>query len=226
MKTLLKSVLFLSGLCGLATTSHAALITQFGDNVSFTYDDSTPFGTGSIVGDALSFNPVSFIAEATGSNDSDYQSLQLAVRVQTLSANTFVNLVSINESGDYRLMGPTSSVSLNASLNIDLDQDNTADIISPFGPNTSLTNNDGNFHNWSAQHFENLSAFQDNSIDLVLTNNLAAFTFSDDSSAFIQKKLDQVGIAVNITPVPLPATGVLLGSALIGLLGFSKRKAH
>ena len=203
--------------------AQAALITQFGADVSFTYDDATLFGVGTVVGNSISFTPTTFTAEAVGPGDFDNQSLVLDIAVQTLSANQFVDLVGVLESGDYLLDGPTASVSLSASLDIDFDQDSVADLLNPFGPTSPLTNNDGLFHNWDALEIVDISAYMDGALNLKLTNDLTAETFAGDERAFIQKKLDNVGLSVDVAPIPLPAAAWLFGSALVGL-GVVRRK--
>ena len=91
------------------------------------------------------------------------------------------------------------------------------DLLNPFGPSSPLTNNDGQFHNWTAQQIASLASYMDGAIDIRLTNELFAETLAGDSEAFIQKKLDSVGVAVDVNPIPLPAAAWLFGSALAGL---------
>ena len=53
-----------AGLCLLLLSGVGYAATLVGDNVIFTYDDSTLYGEASVVGDTIFFQPVDFIAES------------------------------------------------------------------------------------------------------------------------------------------------------------------
>ena len=59
-----RSMLVGAGLVLLATSVSAAIVTVDGDNVRFTYDDETLYGTGLVSGDAIFFQPTTFRAES------------------------------------------------------------------------------------------------------------------------------------------------------------------
>jgi len=214
-----------------AATPNAAIVTLNGTDVSFTYDDSTAFGTANVVNNSIFFQPTNFIAESLNGAGAVSLRETLIIDVQATSAGYNMSSFLLAEQGDYELTGAGSSVSASGRLGV-TSITSTCGLFLPCNDasifNVANTDLDtiGTLTAWSGSTSVNLADTigwgSDSSVQLSLQNNLLATTLNDGESAMIQKKFGAIGITVN--PVPVPAALWLFGSGLIGLAAFAKRK--
>lgn len=87
----------------------AAIVTKFGTDVSFTYDDSTLYGDGTVVGNTIRFNPTTFKAEVIGTGG-DFLNAVLNVTITSTTSGFFLDKVDVLENGDYFLKEAGSEV--------------------------------------------------------------------------------------------------------------------
>ena len=214
-----------------SATSQAAVITQFGTDVSFTYDDATLFGTGTVVGNSISFLPTDFKAESLDGAGLDTLSETLNLIIESTTEGYFMDSFVLAEQGDYKLDGaPTADVDASSNFLVESATSNcgifacSESKIFTSGP---LGDTGGALAAWSLGGSIDLSDTagwgSDTKVNLQLQNNLEASTSNFGEQAFIQKKQGGIGITVN--PIPVPAAVWLFGSGLIGLIGIARRKA-
>ncbi len=99
--------------------AQAAIVTLPGDDVEFTFDDSTAFGSGLVIGNSIFFLPTTFKAESTdGSPATDTMNVTLNVTVEATTAGYEMTDFMMAEEGDYKLIGSGSSVSANGQFRI------------------------------------------------------------------------------------------------------------
>lgn len=99
-------------LCVSSLTVNAAIITVNGADVSFTYDDSTLFGVGNVVGNSINFNPVNFQNQTSGNTAPVLVTDTLNIIINSLSGSGFfLDALNVIETGDYTLSGQGSQVS-------------------------------------------------------------------------------------------------------------------
>jgi len=226
----LKNAIVLSSLL-VATTAQSAIITQNGTDISFTYDDSTFFGTGTVVGNSISFLPTDFLAESLNGAGSVSLTDTLDVTIESITTNYTMSMFTLAEFGDYRLDGANASVDASAWFLVDSATTNCGTFAcsdSDIFTAGTLTDTAGELAAWNlggAIDLANTAGWgSDTKVILQLQNNLLATTESDNEIAFIQKKKGGIGIMVN--PVPVPAAVWLFGSGLIGLVGLARRKTR
>lgn len=226
----LKNAIALSSLL-FVTTAQSAIITQNGSDISFTYDDSTLFGTGTVVGNSISFLPTNFLAESLNGAGQVSLTDTLNVTVESTTAGYTMNMFTLAEVGDYRLDGTTASVDASARFMVD----SATTLCGGFACSDSsiftagtLADTAGALTDWNLGGTLDLANTanwgSDTKVILQLQNNLLADTTLQNELAFIQKKKGGIGITVN--PVPVPAAVWLFGSGLIGLVGLARRKAR
>jgi len=216
-KTCLLSVAFAALF---SSYTNAAIVSQMGDDVVFTYDDSTLFGSGIVVGNTINFNPVNFRAEVIPGFGVDNATDTLNIDITVKNGSTFsLDKIVTTENGDYSLFGSGSFVS--ASLFTQVDSNNVAG-----AQNTELvqTGNitapqDGSTNLWNLSNMNDWDWEGETSITFTIQNNLTALA-GDQEFAWIQKKDASIGIDVQV--VPLPAAAWFMLSALTGL--FVSRK--
>jgi len=214
-----------------AAAPNAAIVTLNGTDVSFTYDDSTVFGTANVVNNSIFFQPTNFIAESLNGAGAVSLRETLIIDVQATSAGYNMSSFLLAEQGDYELTGTGSSVSASGRLGV-ASLTSTCGLFLPCKDasifNVANTDLDtiGTLTAWSGSTSVDLADTigwgSDSSVQLSLQNNLLATTLNDGESAMIQKKFGAIGITVN--PVPVPAALWLFGSGLVGLAIFAKRK--
>lgn len=223
------NTLVASVLLAISTLAQSAMVSQMGTNVTFTYDDSTLFGTGTVVGNAIFFNPTNFLAE---SNDG----AGIATSTDTLNLNVvsqsgfLMSQYGLLETGDYRLNGaPGAQVDASAFLSVTSGITNcglfacTMNNTFTAGP---LADTGGALQTWQLSGLLDIGMMgpwgSDTDVTLQLQNNLLAESVASGDIAFIQKKQGQIGIAIN--PVPVPAAVWLFLTGLLGLVGVARRK--
>lgn len=208
-----------------AASAQAALVE--GADVWFDYDDTTQFGVGTVIGNAIYFAPTDFSAQSTnGSPGGVINTETLNIRVYVKEGSDFVidggHLV---ENGDYFLQGGGSSVTAGGRF---WARSNTNGLSTEefFSAGTLDTQNA--FTPWSAEatlDFDDVAGWgEDTDVLFQLQNNLIANTAENGELALIQKKDGSIGIEV-MPEIPLPGTVWLFGSALLGLAGFRSQKS-
>ena len=221
----------LIGLCAgmLATSSaNAAIVTQFGSNVKFTYDDSTLFGTGTVVGNAIFFTPDNFEAESLNGAGPVVVSDSIDILIESTSAEFSLAQFGLGESGDYISAGTGASVSSEADFTI------TSTSALCGGSLCSATDNynagtlgstGGGLAFWNLGGLIDIRDTtgwdSDAAVTVTLMNSLMADSTSSGETAFIQKKNGAIGIQV----IPVPAAVWLFLSGLLGVIGVGRRNS-
>ncbi len=225
----MRKILFGFVLAFTLTCAQAATVVQTGTDVTFTYDNSTLFGPGTVVGNSLFFSPTTFKAQSTNAQGAVLTNATLNITVDVNAGSGFVlTQFKLVELGDYLLTGTSSSADASGRLQV---TSNTTICGSLFpcldsqvftaGPLTAT----GTLTNWSASagiDFANTAGWgTDTSVIAQIQNDLSATSTVNGESAMVQKKAQGVGLIVN--PVPVPAAVWLFGSAL-GVLGWMRRR--
>jgi hypothetical protein len=226
-----KKILAVAALLSAPLFANAAMITQMGADVSFTYDDSTLYGTGFVVGNSIFFSPTTFIAESLNTAGAVSATATLNIDVEVHQGSNYViDSFQIAEAGDYLLNGASSSVSAEGRLQVTsltstcggLFPCQDTDIFSA-GALTTV----GALTEWTASgavDFDDIAGWgTDTHVQAQIQNLLTATSTVDGESAFIQKKFEGVGLVV-MPEVPVPAAAWLFGSALLGLAGVKRKK--
>jgi len=216
------------------SAANAASVTECGDTICFTWDDTelSIFGTPSIVGDKIIFDPTTFVANSLNGDGVVTTNATVNITLDVMEGYAFDSM-SLDEAGDYFLWGSMSAVSVGGQLRV---RDAAAtmlaiDSITASGPfNIFNTPFDLTPHNWDAAASVSLAGNEWNGVTQVvmkIENILSAYTDPTDTGplqAFIEKK--EVGIEVDIvtTVIPVPAAVWLFGSGLLGLVGIARRR--
>lgn len=205
---------------GLASLSaNAAIVTLYGDDVSFTFDDATLYGSGTVVGNNIYFTPADFKAESLNGAGLVQASEMLNLQVEVTTAGYWLEEFALNELGDYLLNGAGASASASGTFSVSSNTNANSDSNNfDAGPLTVQ----GALTEWSTSSFIDISWGTDTDVDIDIMNLLQASTTDLGEQALVQKKVGLVG--VEITAVPVPAAVWLFGSAL-GMLGWLRRKA-
>jgi len=227
LKTALATSAFL-----FATTAHSATITQFGDDVSFTYDDATLFGVGTVTGNNIFFTPAAFLAESLDGGPTDLTTDNLNIDVVAITAGFNLTSFLLVENGDYKLDGAGAGTKVAADAFFQVTSNTNLFGCSGLCQDTliadagTLADTAGASTLWSLGGGIDLADTagwgSDTDVNITLQNNLLAQSANDGDVAFIQKKFGAVGITVN--PVPVPAAVWLFGSGLLGLVGVARRR--
>ncbi|MFQ5635611.1 MAG: hypothetical protein ACE5G3_09835 [Gammaproteobacteria bacterium] len=214
----------------LATGAFAAPISQPGIDVTFSYDDASLFGTGTVVGNSIFFSPTTFKAESLNTAGVVTANETLNITVSVNSGSGFsISEFQLVELGDYLLTGTSSSVDASGRLQVTSNTTTCGLFFSCLdsqiftaGPLTTT----GVLTAWSASAGIDLADTagwgSDTSVLAQIQNDLTATSTVNGESALVQKKFQGVGLVVN--PIPVPAAAWLFVSAL-GLLGWLRRKA-
>lgn len=217
----------LVALLAAASAVNAASVTVSGDDISFTYDDSTLYGTGSVVGNTIFFFPTNFRAESTnGTPGTDSISETLSIQVDAITPGFSLSTMAIAEDGDYRVDGAGASVtangffratSLTTLCGLPPCQD---EVILSAGTLPSTGTGIAQWSMGGSLDLTNTPAWgSDTSLMLTVENNLSATTTANGEIAWIEKKF-----SVTIPDVPVPAAVWLFGSGLVALIGVARRK--
>lgn len=193
--------------------------------------DSAPlYGTPTIAGNALDFNPIGFSASASGGTF-DFTDGQLDLTIEALNGNV-IPTIQFSENGDFDLFGAGTALTLvdiSAKFYIDVVGVDGNSVFVPqavadmtFSPTANgtmtLPGYPGFSQSWSGVFSFDVNAWLTaNSISYVsgateikvtLDNKLAAFSEAG-SIAFIAKK-DFKGFGITVPEVPEPTTFALL----------------
>ena len=213
-----------------SSSSHAAMVTVMGADVSFTYDDATLFGSATVVGNSISFQPTSFLASASNLDGAVTVTDTLNITVEAITANYDMSSFLLFEAGDYSTDGASTQVTASGRLQVSSNT-TTCPIIGCVESNifnfSDASDNLGATVNWdgstSVDLADNTNGWtSDTSVIMQIQNNLSATSTEVGDAAWIQKKFGTVGVTVN--PVPVPAAVWLFGSGLIGLVAMARRK--
>lgn len=221
----IKNILATGTLILASSTASAAIVTVSGTDLSFTYDNSTLFGEGNVVGNNIFFLPTNFRAESTNTTGSVLVSDTLNITVELIDPTSgfSMDMFALSEKGDYQVIGSGGSVSAGGSFSV-TSNTNAMNQLNTF--NATGLSTIGTVTDWSASTSIDLSSIagwgSDTSVIIQLQNDLTAVSTVQGESAFIQKKFGLIGIAVN--PIPVPAAVWLFGSGLISLIGIARRK--
>ncbi len=227
MKKLITTLFFLMGI--FTAQAQAATVTLFGDDVSFTFDDSTIFGSASIAGNSIAFVPSNFATTASNLDGIVTQSGTINITIEATTAGFDMTSFLLNETGSYSLAGGSTSVSANGHLQITSSTTTCSFVIcneiSTFNTG-SITDSTGSI--WSSSTTvslaDNLNGWTaDDTVTLQLYNLLTATSTQLGDEASIQKSFGTVGITVN--PIPVPAALWLFGSGLIALAALFRRRS-
>jgi len=208
------------------TAAQAATISQSGTDVTFTYDDASLFGTGTVVGNSIFFSPTTFSAESLNADGvvTATQTLNIDVTVNDGSSYVITEF-QLAELGDYLLTGSSSTADASGRLQV-TSKTTTCGFFSCLdseiftaGPLTTT----GVLTEWMASagiDFSDTAGWgSDTDVEAQIQNVLTANSTVNGESAFVQKKFEGVGLVVTV--IPVPAAVWLFGSAL-GLLGWMR----
>ena len=219
------------GVLLMAGQSLAATVTLYGDDVSFTFDDATLFGTGIVVGNSLFFQPTDFKAESTntGTPETVPTNETLIITVEATTPGFDISSLQMAEAGDYALSGTGASVTAGGRLGV-TSLTTTCGIFACTDSSifnvTGFTDTGGSLQPWSGGTTVNLADTtgwgSDTQLQISFQNDLTAHTENAGEYALIQKKQGAIGLVVN--PIPVPAAVWLFGSGLVGLGAVARRK--
>ncbi|NND54397.1 MAG: hypothetical protein HKN56_05430 [Gammaproteobacteria bacterium] len=219
----LKSLVVATALVCTSFSASAGIVTLMGDDVTFTFEDSTLYGNGTVVGNSIFFAPTNFQAESLNGEGTVTEDQTLNVRVQVKDESTYtITEVVLAEQGDYLLNGAGTSVDASARLQVTSNTttcgffactDSEIDNVTGLGTTGALTE-------WQA--FADIDLAEtagwvfDTDVNANIQNNLSATTTQAATSAMIEKKFGAIGIEVTVVPVP---AAVWLFMSALGLLG-------
>ena len=214
-----------------SSVAHAASVTQCGDTICFTWNDTelSIFGTPSIVGDKIIFDPTTFTANSLNGEGVVTTNATVNITIDVMEGYAFDSM-SLDEAGDYFLWGSKSAVSVGGQLRVRDDADTllaTGNITASEPFNTFNTPHDLTTHNWDAAASVSLAGAEWNGVTQVvmkIENILSAYTDPTDTGA-LQAFIEKKRISVEVTTViPVPAAVWLFGSGLLGLVGIARRR--
>lgn len=211
--------------------------TVVGDNFTISYTSEAAlglYGVPQIFGNNIFFspNPDFFQADSLdGASDAVSSTATFDI-----TAHTGFDLDSLIlvERGNYLLNGAGSEVTHNGKLIVNDPNDIFASPINEdIAELAPLTVNDNAQHSWEARATADIAASLFSGATLVhvqIQNNLSGTTSGPGSRAFIEKNFSAAPVMLGINEfpaeaVPLPGAVWLMGSGLLGLLGFSRRAA-
>ena len=218
-----KQSLCLAALLTLPLLANAATVTLYGDDVKFSYDDSSLFGSATVVGNNIFFLPTAFRAESFNGQSPSPTLDTLNIVAEVTTAGYVMTGFSLLEQGDYRLSTGGTSVGVNTNIQVSSGSalcgpSNTA-CQANHNVNASGLSAIGSTTEWSASSNINLADTLGWGSDTLATvqvqNTLNASTLNVGEQAWVQKKF--IGVAVQTSEVPVPAAFWLFGSALASL---------
>lgn len=223
-------IVFLAAVAGAPLASHAATITQCGPNICYEYDDAQAAialtGLPTLVGDAMTFLPPSFLAHSTDGAGFDTATANFIFdRVYTTDVLNEIVSFDVHEEFDYEIItdGNVRATLYTQARSLVNALDGTSTTVN-FGPVSGDTG--GNQIDTLDALLNPAAAFTDiaNNMSVTIQNTLRAYTGALGEDAFIQKKFTLVTETMNPAPVPVPAAVWLFGSAL-GVLVWLRRRS-
>lgn len=210
--------------------AQAAPVTVYGDDLAFTYDDSSLFGTATVVGNTLVFSPTSFRAESANNAGTVLVSETLNIDVEVITPGKRIGQLRFFEAGDYYRSSSAADVRVSGYLHaLSLTRTNPATYLPYFtsnvfnlGPGDLATT--GASDTWAGGVTIDLASVtgwgSDTEVRATIQNNLIVEAYRADT-AWVEKKAGAVGLEVTL--VPVPAAVWLFGSGLIGLVAIARR---
>lgn len=203
----------LAALAGLSGAASAALVTVSGATVEFEYDDAL-IGSASVLGDTLQLG-IDALGAFQGTVGTDTASHTFTINV-TAKPGYYLSLATLTENGSYQRIEDDPG-----STAVDVDGDFIVDGVSnPFGADDLSATTDlieFEISSWFANNVDP-EAIGPTSASILVANDLSATLFGSGGVS-AQIDLLQLNLAIQTSPVPLPAPLLLLGPALAGLLG-------
>ena len=114
------------GIFSIILSANSAVVTVEGDNLTFTYDDSTLFGSANIVGNSIFFLPNNFSAQSVNDQgstlSSDIVDVQIKVKDEKFSDRMIVKTGEVSEGkvepvDGYNVSKSSNNVSENSNFN-------------------------------------------------------------------------------------------------------------
>lgn len=212
-----------------SVAGQAATVTVYGDNVSFTYDDSTLYGTGIVVGDSIFFQPTEFRAESLNGEGVVSVSETLNITVEVITEGYLIEGSTLVEAGDYFTSAGDTSVTASGRLQVTSSTQlcdfgilpcTTSEVFDATGLDTVGATT--NWNGGTSVDLDDVAGWgSDTEVTMQIQNNLSATTLNVGEQAWIEKKIGAVGLEVSV--IPIPAAAWLFGSAL-GALGWVRRR--
>lgn len=211
----------------LTTTASAAIVSLDGLDVRFTYDDSTLYGTGIVVGNSIVFTPADFIAQSLNGDNGNpliiTASETLNLQVEVINPATSLLGFQLLEQGDYFLNGPSATAQAAGIFEV---SSNTSAYAETKSFDAGPLNTINLLTNWDTSSAIDLSDtagwYTDTDVAINITNILTATTIALGDQSLVQKKF--AGVGLEVTLVPVPGALWLFGSALLGLGAIKRRK--
>lgn len=225
--------ILLGTLFTLSGTAQAATVFIDGDDVRFTYDDSTLFGSANVVGNSIFFLPTSFSASANDDDGAVITNATLNVEIEVITPGFQIETLGLFESGDYYLDGVGASADVQGMFAVtSLEKSDTSGLFPmPYREEQlfstgALADTAGVLTEWDVNAGIDLTTISgwnsDTYVKATMENILSVTTLNHGEKAFVEKKFGGVGITVN--EVPVPAAVWLFGSGLLAITGIMRRK--
>lgn len=217
-------VLFVSIIITFAGAAHSTMETVEGDTVIFSYDSALSglFGDPSVVGDAISFNPVDFVAIANNDDGRVITNETFNIKVMGKGGNQLTSAALI-ERGDYMvdpLGGGVAVVGVTGQLRATNSADPMQYITDDIEAQNPFVETGFKTENWSADAGLDLLSFSTDTVVITIENILLAATSNLLDGAFIEKKQ----VILSMSAVPVPAAVWFMATAMLGLLTVGRRK--
>ncbi len=173
------------------------------------------FGTPIVIGNSLSFSTGPFAAAQAGVG-ADITAGQLSFVIQA-DPGLFIESISLDEIGDYLMLGSTAVVTAGGTLVATILDPLLGGFVSDpitFDQAFPLTGTGSGI--WSGQALVDLSQFNATRVRIDLDNILIASSDLPSHAAFIDKKALTVSVA--FSQVPEPAALALMGLGMLAVL--------
>lgn len=210
-----------------ATSANAAIVTLNGDDVSFTFDDATLFGSVyAVIGNSLVFSPSDFEASSSNGAGAQLVSESLVVEVDVTNPSFLITSGSLAEEGSHLLLGSSAvaaaSGSLRATSQNNLCSGLACTAVTSFS--TGVLAADATV--WSTGTTTALSnGGPDTQVTFTLENLLVSVSTEAGAGELAYISKQYVALGVGLTPVPVPPSVLLMGSALV-FAGFLSRRRN
>lgn len=206
------------------TSAQAAMLE--GDRVWFSFDDSLTglFGSASVAGDTLSFNPTEFKATAAGTGIVTVSGTTPLITITAKPSFVLEDLALLEQGNYFRIEsgGGTTLVGAGGQFIVN----NVAHPVTAGGLTDYLTVDDVTSTGLTTSSWIALAdvGVSGTAATVKVQNILLAGITEGLEAAFIEKGLVSIEVGAEIGVVPVPAAVWLFGSALLGLSLVSRRR--